>query len=178
MLRHPPPHPQRGIALVIALIFLLLMTMIGVSAIQGTTMQERMAGNMQDRNTAFQGAEAALRAGEAWLDTPGNTGIQNRAAAQAHNALADLANNWYTSPEPSTGQPGTMAGLAAAPLFNVSRPFFIRPWEAMDLSQPECERIYPVTTHSVGSTAAAAVSLRSFYDPRLSGRVTCPNLFN
>lgn len=55
---------QRGLALIIALIFLLLMAMIGVTGMQTTTMQERMAGNARDRNLAFQAAEAALRVAE------------------------------------------------------------------------------------------------------------------
>lgn len=36
------------------------MTLIGTTAMQGTH-QQRMAGNMRDRNLAFQAAEAALR---------------------------------------------------------------------------------------------------------------------
>lgn len=51
-------------ALVIALVFLLLMTMIGVTAMRTATQQERMAGNMRDRHLALQAAEVALRVGE------------------------------------------------------------------------------------------------------------------
>ena len=58
---------QCGSVLAIALIFLLLMTLIGVTAMRTTTLQERMAGNMRDRNLAFQAAEVALREGERFL---------------------------------------------------------------------------------------------------------------
>ncbi|KEA64591.1 Type IV fimbrial biogenesis protein PilX [Marinobacterium lacunae] len=51
--------------LIVALIMLLLISIIGVSAMQSTSMEERMAGNLYDRHTAFQAAEAALREGEA-----------------------------------------------------------------------------------------------------------------
>lgn len=44
---------------------LLLLTIIGVSALQTTTLEEKMAGNMRDRVIAFQAAEAALRDAEA-----------------------------------------------------------------------------------------------------------------
>lgn len=54
---------QRGSALIVALVFLLAMTLIGTTAMQGTTQQERMAGNYWDRNLAFQAAEAALSVG-------------------------------------------------------------------------------------------------------------------
>jgi type IV pilus assembly protein PilX len=56
---------QRGAALVTSLLLLLVLTIIGITAMQMTRMQERMAGNTRDLNLAFQGAEAALRNGEA-----------------------------------------------------------------------------------------------------------------
>ncbi|MBB3063026.1 pilus assembly PilX family protein [Microbulbifer rhizosphaerae] len=55
---------QRGATLLVGLIMLLLMTVIGLAAMRGSGMQELMAGNMRDRNQAFQAAEAGLRAGE------------------------------------------------------------------------------------------------------------------
>ncbi len=55
---------QRGMTLVVCLIFLLLMTLIGVSSMQNATLQERMAGSVKLRNESFQMAEAALRVGE------------------------------------------------------------------------------------------------------------------
>ena len=60
---------QSGLVLVIGLIFLLLLTIIGVSAVQNSTLQERMAGNSDDRNLAFQSAEVALQNGEAEIDS-------------------------------------------------------------------------------------------------------------
>lgn len=55
---------QAGAVLIVGLIMVLLMTIIGLAAIRGSGMQELMAGNMRDRNLAFQAAEAGLRAGE------------------------------------------------------------------------------------------------------------------
>jgi len=52
---------QRGSVLVVALIFLALMTLIGVTAYSVATQEERMAGNTRDRLRAFEAAEAALR---------------------------------------------------------------------------------------------------------------------
>lgn len=60
---------QTGAALVIALIFLLLMTLIGTSSMRSATMQEKMAGNSRDYNMGFQAAEAALRSAENYLRT-------------------------------------------------------------------------------------------------------------
>jgi type IV pilus assembly protein PilX len=52
---------QRGSVLVVGLIFLALMSLIGVTAYSVATQEERMAGNARDRLRAFEAAEAALR---------------------------------------------------------------------------------------------------------------------
>lgn len=65
MRRHPAR--QRGIALAVALFLLILITLIGLVAIRGTTVQQRMTANFYDRELAFQNAEAGLRAGQALL---------------------------------------------------------------------------------------------------------------
>lgn len=57
-------HAQRGMALLISLVFLLLLTLIGISSMQNATLQERMASSVTLRNQSFQIAEAALRVGE------------------------------------------------------------------------------------------------------------------
>ncbi|MCB1624283.1 MAG: hypothetical protein KDI32_06825 [Pseudomonadales bacterium] len=58
---------QHGAILVTSLLLLLVLTIIGITAMQMTQMQERMAGSTRDVNLAFQGAEAALRDGEALI---------------------------------------------------------------------------------------------------------------
>lgn len=59
-----PINNQRGAILIIAMIMLLLLTIIGLSSMRGTSLQESMAGNMRDSSLALQAAEAALRKGE------------------------------------------------------------------------------------------------------------------
>ena len=55
---------QRGASLVIALMFLIVLTILGLVAVRSSTVQERMAGNDRDRAVAFEAAEAALRDAE------------------------------------------------------------------------------------------------------------------
>ncbi|WP_460144553.1 pilus assembly PilX family protein [Pseudomonas sp. S2_A02] len=57
-------HAQRGMALLVSLVFLLVLTLIGLSSMQSATLQEKMAGSVILRNQSFQGAEAVLRVGE------------------------------------------------------------------------------------------------------------------
>jgi type IV pilus assembly protein PilX len=51
---------QRGVVLVVALLLLLILTLIGLAATRGSWLQLKMAGNTQDKDVAFQAAEAAL----------------------------------------------------------------------------------------------------------------------
>lgn len=62
-------YQQQGVVLIIALIFLLMLSIIGMAAIRGSGMQELMAGNIKDRNMAFQAAEASLRVVERAIDS-------------------------------------------------------------------------------------------------------------
>ncbi|WP_323164783.1 pilus assembly PilX family protein [Pseudomonas atacamensis] len=55
---------QRGMVLLVSLVFLLLLTLIGLSSMQSANLQEKMAGSVSLRNQSFQAAEAALRVGE------------------------------------------------------------------------------------------------------------------
>ncbi len=52
---------QRGAALMVALMFLLVLTMLGLAAVRATTQQTRMATAMQFQSSAFQAGEAAIR---------------------------------------------------------------------------------------------------------------------
>jgi type IV pilus assembly protein PilX len=65
--RRTPPQfrsRQRGVALAVSLILLVVALMLGLAASRGTLLQERMSANMYDRSLAFQRSEAALRAAE------------------------------------------------------------------------------------------------------------------
>jgi type IV pilus assembly protein PilX len=56
---------QRGIALAVVLILLVVITLLALAAMRGTLLEERMSGNVIDRGYGFEAAEAALRQGEA-----------------------------------------------------------------------------------------------------------------
>lgn len=72
MLNHKANHRiqakhQQGVVLFIALIFLLLLTIIGVSAMNSSSLQEKMATNLKDKTVAHQAAESALNSAEIWI---------------------------------------------------------------------------------------------------------------
>ncbi len=70
--RHPR-QSQQGIALVVALVLLVVITLVGLAAVRGTIIQQKMAANMFDRQIAFQSAEAAMREAQSrLLSQPGD----------------------------------------------------------------------------------------------------------
>lgn len=89
---------QRGAVLVVALIMLLLLTIIGLSSMRGTSLQEGMASNLRESSLSYQSAEAALRAGEQQ--------VRDRFAS---NTLSDL----------SSGAHGGFSGMAQTPSYDI-----------------------------------------------------------
>ncbi|WP_259645080.1 PilX N-terminal domain-containing pilus assembly protein [Pseudomonas cichorii] len=67
------PVRQGGMVLLVSLVFLLLLTLLGISSMQNATLQEKMAGSVAVRNQSFQKAEAALRLGESAIQVVGFT---------------------------------------------------------------------------------------------------------
>lgn len=68
---------QGGIALIATLLLLLVMTLIGTSAMKTTTLEEKMAGNTKNVNVAFQASETGLRAAEQWIRDLGPVPVIN-----------------------------------------------------------------------------------------------------
>lgn len=81
---------QRGAALVIGLLLLLVLTILAVSGMNSASMEFVMAGNDQYRANAFTAAEAGI---EQTLDS----GTFNPAiATQNQNGAATATDNWAT----------------------------------------------------------------------------------
>lgn len=76
--KHRTKHEQ-GIALVLGLIFLMLLTLIGTTSISVSTQQERTSGNSRDYLTALEAAEAGLRDCESILQGASVPPITNTA---------------------------------------------------------------------------------------------------
>lgn len=55
---------ESGFSLVIALVFLVMLTLLGIGVMRMSSMQERMAGNAMDRALALEAAERTLREAE------------------------------------------------------------------------------------------------------------------
>lgn len=54
------PNQQQGVALLVSLVLLLLLTVLAITAARTSSLQQRMASNAQEQNSAFQAAESGL----------------------------------------------------------------------------------------------------------------------
>ena len=71
-LRAVPRRAQRGMVLVASLLILLIVTIMAVSMFRSSGVQERIAGNMREKQRALQAATTAQQYAEWWLSTGGN----------------------------------------------------------------------------------------------------------
>lgn len=101
-LRHHPstsPARQRGATLVIALLVLVLIMMIGITAVSTSDTQFKLAGNLQFQDGALNNAETAVTAAENWLATGTN--------------FSDAGFTSYDGTKPQLLPIGRLAGLTA-----------------------------------------------------------------
>jgi type IV pilus assembly protein PilX len=172
---------QRGAILVTSLLLLLVLTIIGITAMQMTRMQERMAGNTRDMNLAFQGAEATLRDGETLIRgqvaRPENCSAAPcdfwEEDAAAVTQLADRAGAWWTANaleyEPDGNRVAVsqdVAELAEDPRFVVQAIGWVPDSLTMGHEVQPGRDFYQVTGRSTGGSGNATAVLQSTFTRR------------
>jgi type IV pilus assembly protein PilX len=170
-------------ALITCLMLLLVLTVLGVVMMRTSVMQERMAGNTRDLNMALQGAEAALRYGEAEIAVL--TSRPEPAEALPCGLVCDIGIlpiaiydqtqfDW-TNNAAQYGQgtvPATLAGssgsgkLNADPRYTLDYAGFIPDNAEGAQTWGDGRVVYQVTSRSTGSSGMANTVLRSTYARR------------
>lgn len=105
---------QRGVTLVVVLLLLLVVTILGLAAMRGTVMQERMSGNSASRAMAFQLAEGVLREVEANLAESATRPVMPGAGCSA--GLCAMVTGGAASAWEATGFWTTAGGYATSSL--------------------------------------------------------------
>ena len=163
---------SRGIALPVTLIFLLVMTIIGVAAIRNVTLEEKMAGNLRSQQLAFEAAEQVLRYCETLVQElsishvafpphlpqgPIGDGIN-----QGKNHW-ELAENWR-SDAVSIGLPSHVArsvGLVKPPRCMIEKMALTGDYE-FDLNPADPLTAYRITARGFGTSSNVTVFLQSY----------------
>ena len=182
---------QRGVALVVALILLVVITLVGLAAVSGTIMQQKMSSNFYDRDVAFQAAEAALRQAQVAIGAatsgaaapagfydcsppaPNGTGANNPCQANPFNDSNVPATNIFPVPK-STYDAGTMAASQPQYIVQYMGKFALPTPPVRQLSgcsgylpcsPPGLVDFYRITARSgpADSNGRASVTLQSVY---------------
>ena len=162
---------QRGAVLVTSLLLLLVLTIIGVTVMQMSRMQERMAGNTRDVNLAFQGAEGAVRSGEGLVraqvirpvscSTTGCVFWQPGTAGSTGRVEMESPTWWDTN-----GQTGeAMANLKSQPTYAIEELGFVRTDGGVVAGQepPDGRDFYQVSGRSTGGSGLAEVVVQTTF---------------
>lgn len=91
------PLHQRGLSLVVAMVLLLALTILVLSATRSGILGERIAGNHMDRTRAFQAAEQALSQAKAQLAANGDaclSGCDNYTAVPTAAPVQTVPTAW------------------------------------------------------------------------------------
>jgi type IV pilus assembly protein PilX len=110
------PLAQRGVALITALLLLLVATMLAVGMFRSFGTQEKLAGNLREKERALHAAEIAEQYAE-WSLINGNPGAKGVCNSKVDSTAAQVCTNplvsptslnwpagvWYVPPDPSTG---------------------------------------------------------------------------
>lgn len=164
--KHLKQQRQDGIALVTVLIVLVVLTLIGISAMRSSLLQERMAGYSRDNELAFQAAEAALREGEAFLSQAvlpnfdGTNGLYQ--AADPGDAPVYETVDWSAD---SRVFGGTLDGVSQSPRYIIEElpvPAAAPGSLAADEAVGDTG-IYRVTARATGGSDAAIVILQTTF---------------
>jgi type IV pilus assembly protein PilX len=143
------PRRQDGAVLIVTLIMLIVITLVTVSSVRSTTVDERMAGNARDRNKAFQAAEAAVQNCLTMVNAHSYPGSVQTPALPPNPPLWDVAANWATGAAASYPIPMTSAELAEDPRCMV---------ETLSATGS-----FRVTGRAVGGSADTVVILQATY---------------
>jgi len=159
---------QNGAVLAISLILLLVVTIIGTTSMQTSTLQERMAGNTNNDNTAFQAAEAALRNGENAVT--GTLGSFSAATTTTglYVPRTDGTNWWDHSSTWATDGSGSAQGTATSAVTQYiieKLPAQTSSGGSLEAGTQKSSDYFRITAQSIGATSGSTslVMLQSVY---------------
>ena len=160
-------NKQSGVSLVVSLLILLIATLIGTSTLKNTQLEEKMSSNIQNKTTAFQAAESALRAGEVWVLTL-NTQPLPVSTCSAHPCVQaldssvypeDQNDSWWQSNSAAYTQ--SLSNVASPPRYIVEFLRFIPDTPMVGKGTSSGSYYYRVTARGTGFNANSQTVLQT-----------------
>lgn len=166
---------QRGSALITGLVFLVVLTLLGLSASSGSIQRELIARNIRDQNLALQAAEAALQAAEIWTrlnpglhKANGTTILADSTCAATVTACLTGDSSWWaangTVLGSGTSQPVSFPNVAAAPAYLIEHLTTNIPRDRLMMAPNQQENVYyRITARGTGLSTNTVRIVRSIY---------------
>ncbi len=171
--RIPPHSTQTGAVLVVSLMMLVIMTLIGVTAMRSTILEEKMSANARDSMLALEASETVLLDGERHLENTINSlvvafdGTQLGLYEEGTNPNLLVDATWvnaitYSDTYPDvTSQPRFIIEFMGAVGGATNSTLYISSYDSVDvLGVPHAFRI---TARGTGRSDNAVVLLQSNY---------------
>jgi type IV pilus assembly protein PilX len=169
MIQKSPPR-QRGAVLVVGLLLLVILTVLGTTAMQSTSLQERMAGNARDGNLASQAAEATLRDAEQYINSkvppfePFQSNIFNGTGGLYNSKASPGSFSLYNDLADTTKTRVFGAGTSATALPNVvAQPRYLIELLATSCMGSNESALFRITARAQGANDNTVVILQSRY---------------
>jgi type IV pilus assembly protein PilX len=168
---------EAGFVLVTGMLFLVVLTLLGLAMFRNSGLMDRISGNSRDKQRSFEAAQSALQYGEFWLanggggiGTPCNTLASGDTVANIHvctNALAAGYQSTVPFPNGFTYTPPHLnvnvnSGMAASGDVNyqILPGFYI---ENLGIAPDGSSSVYKVTAYGKGGSFDTVSVVRSVY---------------
>jgi type IV pilus assembly protein PilX len=147
--------------MLISLIVLMVMTALAISTMGAATLEEKMAGNANERTIAFQASETGLRTGETWLAGLTQLPTANSTATGGVYSLDNIPAEWWVATPPTVPPPvaaGTIDEASDQPRYVVEQRAFIQGASLVvgGSIPPPGYTIYAIDSRGTGPTEVGA----------------------
>ncbi len=158
---------QKGATLIIGLIMLTLLTIIGLAAMDVTTVDVKVVANSKDRQLAFVGAESSLfSAGQVIRDFEDD--LDDTVEGFVDDAFEAEGNGWWQ--DKSNWSLGNVAGTNIEAQYQIEQPVVRTDGIGVNIDPlvpcSNCYGFYPTTSKSAGPGQAVVV-LQSHFVKKL-----------
>ena len=178
---------QRGVALISSLLLLLIITILALSMFRSFGTQERIAGNLREKDRALHAAVSAQQYGEWWLTQGNNTAVgavacaapvlsanlgqgeicnqtlPNATGLPAGSLIVQVPLPWalgVTYIPPTMGVPG-VAGTNGDPPYFAAPAYYIAD---RGIAGDGAGEAYQIDAYGYGSTAGTVAVVESTYE--------------
>lgn len=164
------PARQSGVVLAISLVMLLLLTLIGITGTQTSSLQEKMAGNLRDKDLAFQAAESALAVAQRSLLSPNvlpsfddlGTGGFYSETSTLPTAASIMTDQFWTAHPVATSTVNALSNEIPAPVYIIQQ---LSVCLSGTCPPGLISKTYRITVRATGRSTDTVVILQSIFTP-------------